>query len=431
MGDSIALQRAQKRANALDRRRDARDKRVPISWLSLILVTLSLQVQAATMGELLDAAWKRSAEAGALMAQAPLLQAQRNDARRWFPATPTISVSHVSDQWHADEGVRDWESELETPLWNAGQRHAQRQSVDARESLLNAQEQWLRWSLAGELRELSWQLLKREAQFKAAQARVDMAEAMERDVLRRVAAGELAQTDALLVQSETLEARNARDDADLRMKDAQRNFWLLSGQESLPDPMHETPPAESEPDAMLRQHPRVRLAVQTQAAANADVNVARKSAEPLSAALLLARNRDALDASESRTSESQTIGVRITIPVGADARQRSVVAAAQAERFGANARLEAVQREVARDMAYSRAQWHAARQQSLRAKQQYAATGQALLLSRRAFDAGELDLASLLRVQQAENETQEQSALKEIAYGRAIAKLNQAWGILP
>lgn len=426
MGDSIALQRAQKRANALDRRRNARDKRVSISWLSLILVTLSLQVQAATMGELLDAAWKRSAEADALMAQAPLLQAQRNDAKRWFPATPTISVSHVSDQWHADEGVRDWESELETPLWNAGQRHAQRQSVDARESLLNAQEQWLRWSLAGELRELSWQLLKREAQLKAAQARVDMADAMERDVLRRVAAGELAQTDALLVQSETLEARNARDDADLRMKDAQRNFWLLSGQESLPVPLNETPPAESEPDAMLRQHPRVRLAVQTQAAANADVNVARKSAEPLSAALLLARNRDALDA-----SESQTIGVRITIPVGADARQRSVVAAAQAERFGANARLEAVQREVVRDMAYSRAQWHAARQQSLRAKQQYAATGQALLLSRRAFDAGELDLASLLRVQQAESETQEQSALKDIAYGRAIAKLNQAWGILP
>lgn len=426
MGDSIALQRAQKRANALDRRRDARDKRVPINWLSLILVTLSLQVQAATMGELLDAAWKRSAEADALMAQAPLLQAQRNDAKRWFPATPTISVSHVSDQWHADEGVRDWESELETPLWNSGQRHAQRQSVDARESLLNAQEQWLRWSLAGELRELSWQLLKREAQLKAAQARVDMADAMERDVLRRVAAGELAQTDALLVQSETLAARNARDDADLRMKDAQRNFWLLSGQESLPVPLNETPPAESEPDAMLRQHPRVRLAVQTQAAANADVNVAQKSAEPLSAALLLARNRDALDA-----SESQTIGVRITIPVGADARQRSVVAAAQAERFGANARLEAVQREVVRDMAYSRAQWHAARQQSLRAKQQYAATGQALLLSRRAFDAGELDLASLLRVQQAESETQEQSALKDIAYGRAIAKLNQAWGILP
>lgn len=397
-----------------------------MAGLAVALITLPLQGIAASWGDLLDAAWQRSAEAQSLAAREPVLQARRADAQRWLPTTPELSVSHRSDQWHADEGAREWEVELEAPLWRQGQRKAQAQSVGAEAGLLERQVRLLQWNLAGELREQVWQLVEREAQLKTAQARVSTAEALQRDVERRVAAGDLAQADALLAQSETFAAGNELDDASLQVREAQQKLLLLSGQQQLPSPLQESPQSVTDLERVLQTHPRFQFVQQTRAAAIAEVSVARQSQAPLSAGLLWAQNREALD-----DADRQSVGVKVTLPLGAGARQRSTIAAAQAERVNAEAQAEQARREIEQGIELAKWAMQNSQRQREQAERQYAAAQQSLALSRRAFDAGELDLSSLLRLQQNTLEALEQRELKRIASERAVARFNQALGALP
>lgn len=381
---------------------------------------------AASWSELLEASWQRSAEAQALAARSSILQAKRADAQRWLPSTPELSVSHRTDQWHRDEGAREWEVELEAPLWRNGQRKAQRELAAAEAGVLEQQARLLQWELAGELREQVWQLAEREALLKAAQARVSTVEALQSDVERRVAAGELAQADALVAQSETFAARNARDEAELAFREAQQKLLLLSGQQELPSPLLEKPRDLTEPGQALQEHPRFQLAQQTRAQSIADVSVARQSQAPVSAGLLWAQNREALD-----DSERQTVGVKVTLPLGADSRQRGAIAAAEYERASAEAQTEKTRRELLQEIELAKWVLENSRRQREQAERQYAAAEQSLRLSRRAFDAGEMDLSSLLRLQQSTLEALEQRELKRIASEQAVAKFNQAVGVLP
>lgn len=395
-------------------------------WVLLALITVPLQGAAATWHELIEMAWQRSPEAQSLVAQAPVLQARRIDAERWLPAAPALSVSHRSDQWYANEGVREWEAELEAPLWRNGQRQSQQQAVAAEDSLLAAQSELSLLTLAGELREQVWALAESEAQRSASRARLDTAEALARDVERRVAAGELAQADALLVRSETLAARNALEEADLLWQEARQKLLLLAGQEQLPSPLVETPHELTDIEAALGQHPRFKVAQRSQGVAQAEVNVARQTQAPVSASLLWAQNRDALD-----ESDRQSVGVKITVPLGADARQRSAVAAAEAGRVGADAQRAKIRRDIEQEIKLAQWALQSTRRQYQQAEQQYVAAQQSLALSRRAFDAGELDLVSLLRVQQTTQDALLQRELKRMASERAVAKWNQALGVLP
>jgi outer membrane protein TolC len=56
---------------------------------------------------------------------------------------------------------------------------------------------------------------------------------------------------------------------------------------------------------------------------------------------------------------------------------------------------------------------------------------QALAVTRRAFDLGEADLTTLLRAEERAREARLDLAVRQLETGRALARLNQALGIVP
>lgn len=397
--------------------------------LSAALALGAVSAQAETWSALLEAAWQRTPDMQALQAQQTVLAIDQEEAQRWWPQAPVLSVSHRSDQWLSDEGS-EWELELEAPLWRNGQRRAQQQVVAASEEERLAQQTLLRLILAGALRKAVWTLAEREAQLRVDDSRVQTAAALERDVIRRVAAGELAQADALLAQSEALAARNDKEASALDTLQAQQALELLTGQRQLPTPLSESlfsvTPDNSVSASALERHPQVLAALQTLSVARAEAGLVRNSQTPVSAALSWAQSHESLD-----NAHKNLLGLKVTVPLGAESRQRSAIASAQRAVIVANAQAEKVRRAVKLQVELAHATLINAQRQHDQAEKQYQTAEHSLRLSRRAFDAGELDLLSLLRLQQNTQQALAQRDLKRISSERAIAAFNQAWGIVP
>ena len=398
------------------------------SLFCLGLFCLSLlqasSLSAATMGELLDAALARNPAATQWQAQAGQIDANAEAAARWFPAEPELSVAGRGDQWHDQNGQREWEVEMSAPLWRPGQRQRQMQAADSARVRWQAEQLALKLLLAGQLREALWDVQESDVRAQQAQQRIAIADQLEKDVARRVAAGELARADSLLAQGDALAARSQADTAQQEQLAAHIRLRLLTGQDTLPAPLEEIPAIGAADTAA--SHPRVLSAQQEATHARSAEQLAQTPAVAPSAALIWKQERDSFD-----EDYAQTVGMKLTLPLGADGRNRPAIAAAQAELSSAEARLQQTQREVEQDIALAQAALMLAERQRTQAEQQSELAQQTFALARRAFDAGELDLLSLLKLQGNALDASENRTLKTIAHQRAIARFNQAIGVLP
>lgn len=397
--------------------------RLTIFLLSLLASAFSFS---ATLSQLLEEAMARTPEALALSSRDDIIQAQREAAARWFPDTPEISVSGLTDQWQSDTGQQEWRTEISSPLWNRGQRDQKIRAVDVSHEQWEAEKLALRLNVAGELREAVWRVVEARAVVRVAEQRVDNAEHLERDVARRVTVGELARADLLLAQSDTLAARNLLDDGQQQLIEARQMLHVLTGQDMLPTDPKEKKPAAVDVEAALKNHPLILAALQSSAAARSDLGIVRKSHAPPVAALSMARERDSYD-EEHRT----TMELALTLPIGAESRQRTAVAEANTLLTRAESELQKVRREVSQQIITAQAALAIAERQRNQAEQRSAMAQQNLALSRRSFNAGELDLLSLLRLQTSTLDALESQELKAIGFQRAITRLNQALGIFP
>lgn len=214
-------------------------------------------VQASTLSEQLDAAWRMSPEARALEARAHELKARGVAVDGLLAAPPTVAVSYRGDNFTGNAGQRDYEAELGFPLWLPGQRAANRGALDAEGLALTTQRAALRLKLAGALREKNASVRRASAELALTEARLTEARALEADVERRTRAGDLARTDFLAARMETLAMQReiavrqtARDAARAALK-------LFSGtdQAALAEPLADSLAAASanHPELASRQ----------------------------------------------------------------------------------------------------------------------------------------------------------------------------------
>lgn len=405
---------------------------LPRVCLGVFALAFTTPAFAVSWTELLDAAVKHSPEVAVLQAKAAEIAVQRDNAQAWWQEAPTASVSHRSDQWQTDRGAREWEVELAAPLLHGQQREAQQHAADAAEQARLAQVDLVKWTLAGELQQRVWECVERDLMLRLAEQRVDVVGRLTADVRRRVLAGELAEADALLAQSEWLAAQNQRDDALLLRDEAHQQLWVLTGSDLLPDaidlskPLQTKMPENKVQQDVFLQHPRWLASQSSQALAVAELASARQGGAPISAGVSWLQARDEADAQDRRL-----VGLTMSLPLGRDPRQRSAVANANAAVTAAMSESEKTRREILATLQQAIRAENNARRQVLQAEQQAVAAETSLGLSRRAFDAGELDLASILRVQQTAQEANQQRELKKTGLARAQAALKLAWGQLP
>lgn len=385
---------------------------------------IGLPVQAQTVGKALEQAWSRTPLAMAAKHGQSAAQARTDMASGLTPGPASLSLSTLDDQLGANRGKKEWELEVETPLWLPGQRNAAQAEAHAAQKEFDAQQRALRLQLAGEVREAWWALAEARSQYALAEARNQAAQALSQDVERRVRAGELARLDFNLAQVEQLSSQSEQDDAKSTLQQAEQNFLLLTGgappQELPPEPLVG---AESVAEA----HPQVQAAAAGKNLAEAKLALAQKSQRD-APTLALRMVRDRADFADTY---ADAFGIKLTIPFSFGARVRQDLDSNRAQLEQAQAEYDQTQRRthLAKETGQRLLQ---ASQRQLELAQRRAALAQDnLTLLEKSFALGESELPALLKARTAHFDAQAQAQHQQIKVHAAVSRFNQSLGVLP
>lgn len=408
--------------------------------LVLLLLPAAQGPAAATLGEAVDAALALAGQGQRADARQALGDAVRQQARGLLAENPALRVKLLSDQLTGDDGAYEVEAMLDLPLLLPGQRGARFALADATGASAQALRTRLRWEMAGVVRELVWEAALAEGRLRQAEAALAAAEALESTVARREAAGELARLDLLLAQQDTLARQSELAAARAEQAEAMAAYGALTGFPELPVPLAETPaevpaqmPSAARPAvagdaaALPPAHPLLNSLEQGVARARAErgrVSADRRGSPIVSLGVKHAR-------ADRFAPEDNALQLEVSLPFGVRSANAPALAEAEQGVTDQLAELQQARRELARHIAAARAAVAGAQQQLAAARARVDVTERSLQLARRAFDLGEGDLTALLRAEERAREARLDLALRQLAQGRAVSRLNQALGALP
>jgi outer membrane protein TolC len=398
------------------------------AWLPLGVLLLSgsaTTVQAApSLAEMVTAATARNPGIELAQAERGMADALQRKAEQPFADAPSANLKYQTDAIGSDLGYREWEGGVDLPLWLPGQsdqyaREAER-GLAVSDSIGDAK----RLEIAGEVRERLWAVAIARSEVAQNRSALEVAKGLLHDVQRRVEAGELPRSDRLLAEKERLLREEAVQRASIQATRAERLFNRYTGLDAPTEPVRETSPTGI---ALSPEHPGLRLAQRRldQARAHRD----RVSGERRRGPNLWLGGKSAKAA--TGTDYESSIGVELSMPFGSGA--HTAPALAEAEAALTQAQVEHSGIRLALEDALTRARLeldraNAALEQTERRR---TLAEESLKLSRRAFDLGETDLVRLLQAQADALSARHDYEIRQLEYGQALARLNQALGVIP
>lgn len=421
--------------------------------LPLLLALGSLSVQAqdlhatssgalasppTTLADALTQASARDPQAAQLSERLNQAQAGINLARSLTPGPAAVSLNHLNDRLQQNQGRREWEVEVASPLWLPGQQGASQRHAEHTLAELQARLALRQLELAGVLREQWWQLAQARAARELAQQRLQTATDLAQSVQRRYQSGDVARVDANLAHAERLSAQAEALDADTALLQAQQAYTALTGMapppslppEPAPDPAQATLPGAASTDTAsneLEAHPQWQALQRAVDLANSRIALldnSRRDAPELALRWTTQRG-DAL------SPYDQAMGIKLTVPLASSDRVRQDSAGARAELAQADHELAQTRARLAQALQSAQTELATTRAQQALATQRSALTADNLKLAQRAFDLGEQDLATLLRARSADHEARAWLTRQTFAYQAAVSHLQQAKGLLP
>lgn len=383
-----------------------------------------------TLKQALDAAWQVNSQSRSLDNRRIELAAREKAASSWISGEPVAGIAHRTDRLNKNEGFREYEAELELPLWNPGVRSAVQADVSAQRTGFDGQFAAAKLKLAGELRMLSASIAMAQIELDLNKRKLFDANALTQDLNRRVKAGENARVDGLQSQVLVQQAQTAIAQAESQLSRYQSQWRSMTGLTAVapPDePLASSLSGQSDTAPTSADHPALRFAqaqvgsAQTRLAlANADKR------DPMSVSVGISRERaNFAGANETR------LRIALRIPLGGDNRSAPRQAAARAELDTAQAELDAAQRQLPFEIAAANAELRAARTAQTAAGERVRLSTEVQTLITRSWRLGESDLPARLRADNEQFEANLALAKSTIDVQRAIANLNQAHGILP
>jgi len=374
------------------------------------------------MREVLENAWSKSAEIVALEVRRAEIIARKRAAGRLTPGPPSLGIGHLNDYATGDDGYREYDVELGTPIWLPGEGTASRNLADKELARLQAQLALARLSVAGEVRAAYWSVQIGEGSVDLARRRLQAARALQADVDRQVAAGQVALADLLLAKGESLEAQSILSEQEAALTEARLAFQALTG---TPSP---TDFAEPEPaDRSFEQHPQLVALRNTVDVAEANTRLIRiQDRDSPEVALLGVIEREFYN-----DPYDKRIGVRVTIPFATEGRNAPRRAASEAEHTQALAELQTAERQVRAEVGRAEADLASAQERTALADERHRAFAERLMLVERSVRVGETSFVELVRARAAVFEADIARLRSEIAVMQARSRLNQALGLVP
>ncbi len=393
-----------------------------------LLLTGAGSAAATTLAETVGAALALAEQTPRVTAARREADAIRTQAGSLVAQDPALRVKYLSDELTEGGGANEWEAMVDLPLWLPGQRGARREVAGALDSQAGALERLLRWEMAGRVRQAAWEAAFAEGRLRQAEIALEASRALEATVAKRTTAGELARVDLLLARQETLGREVDLQSAQVEARRAHDAYRNLTGTDSLPEPLTESPPPTSDTDPVLPpNHPLLADSDGALARARADrkqVGVDRRGHPTLSLGGKRAqelRGEDTLD----------SLQIEVSMPFGLASQSAPALASAERAYTERLTELHRNRLDAEQTLASADIERLGAAEALSVAERRHALAQDALRLMRRAFDLGETDLAELLRAEERAREASMDLELRRLEQGRALARLNQALGVIP
>ncbi|HEY0635384.1 MAG TPA: TolC family protein, partial [Gammaproteobacteria bacterium] len=241
---------------------------------------------------------------------------------------------------------------------------------------------------------------------------------------KRVAAGDLAKSDLLLAQDETLSKQDEFYLADAERLHTQKRYLMLTGLSEYPASFSEP---LSEQTVIDDSHPLLAETRARMEQAQAELRRAEQSSSDNTQLIVGARR--SRDAYSSDNVDSLGIGVRI--PIGTNSHNGPRITAASRAFAENQARYLRAKRELELALHEALHNLETLREQLKLASEQNTLSQESLRMARVAFRTGEIELAQLLRIQSRAFNAERNLALRKLAVEQAVARYNQAIGVTP
>jgi multidrug efflux pump subunit AcrA (membrane-fusion protein)/outer membrane protein TolC len=366
-----------------------------------------------------ERAVERNPNQEVLTARVAQADALRRQAQSVLAANPSIAVLHYDDVLLDNQGAQEWETNLDLPIWMPRQRAARLRVAEQTAENARAAGLALRWQIAGLVRDSLWEIAIQNNQLKMTEQQRDSAQKLQADVGKRVKYGDLARSDLILSQQETVARETAVLSAQADLSLALRRYENLTGLQRIPKEYRE----ELDPRLDLQtEHPALRDASATVETAQAEQEQARRETRENPAITL--GSRHSRGGSGQDFSDNLTLQLRLPLGLPAQAAPKLANAArALADTLSAR---ELLRRELDLDLKRSARRLKLMQDSLALAQKQNALAQEQLALTRKSFVLGEADLVSLLRVQSLAFNAERNLSQREIELQQAIARYNQA-----
>ncbi|AKR44034.1 hypothetical protein ACJ67_11900 [Methylophilus sp. TWE2] len=358
-----------------------------------------------------------------LAAHQQMVQARKVMANSWLPQAPSVGFSHQNDALLSNRDEREWQAQMQIPIWLPGQRQARSQVASLADDSLIQDRAGLQQLAADLLRNAVWEIAMRRNDVSLMENRRSTLRSIGEDVQKRFKAGEVARLDVMQTQQETLQAERQLVTANAELMHAQFRYQQLTGLSEMPAKLEETlSTREHYEDSPYWQAAQARLKL---AEGQRDLTAIEQRQNPQ----LTLSTRTIQGGFDYAYNSS--MGVAINIPLQSEVHRAPLLANAEQNIGDARTQLETLRRQLENNLHEAEHNLHVSRQELTLVQQQQTIASENASLARKAYRLGELDLNQLLRLQLLAFEAERSLSSQQLQVQWNIAKYNQAVGVLP
>jgi len=400
----------------------------PIQLRMLLPLLLSLstaQSSASTsLPELVEMTAARNPGGDMTVAREALADALQQRADLPLADAPSVNLRYQTDRLGSDNGYREWEGGIEMPLWLPGQADSFAIEADRHRSVASAMSSERVWQIAGEVRSRLWAAASAEVEQLQARSARDAAQKLVEDVRQRMQAGELPRSDLLLAEKELLLRDQVVLEADAQARQAAQRFESYTGVTfSKTLALQGNIPRQTD----LETHPKLRLLEQQVSQARAHRDRIMKTLR--SGPSLWLGGKTARDTRPG--SYESSVGIEINVPLGEETFNAPQLAEAEQALTETLTKLSRIRLELEDELSQAQIAFDSTSAAIDKTRRSQELAEESLRLGRRAFELGETGLIDLLRAQNDALRARNTHELSRLRHAQAIARLNQALGVIP
>jgi outer membrane protein TolC len=350
-----------------------------------------------------------------------LAQSRADIAGKLFAEPLSLSVNHFNDVIGSGEGLQEWESSVEMPIWLPGEKRQQQNLSRHLAAEVPYYQQRIRLNASAQVRQHVWQVMLSAAKVRHAEVLQQNADNLLENVENRVKGGDLSSSESLLAKGHQLEIQSQLDSAKMDLQQSLNQYQYLTGQQVLPDVIEEKLPASPQID---KAHPLLAELEQQIARQRSEMANARyENVQHPSLSVGVKRERD-----EHAAPYNNSIGLGVSIALNDEQYQQPAIA--QASRQLADLQIAQQQqlRQLEAELLAAMDTLKTLQQRQTLLKQQYNVSQQYVDMQQRSFDMGGVDLTTFLRSQEIADKHRHQLLQLEIEIQQQIAQINQIAG---